>query len=458
MMTTPSIDLEVSVSVPEGILVSTPVEGGDADRSVSRASVQSEPENVTVDQLQVALARPLADNSAIQRELENVIRQLAQTSFVAPQGVQPAGGEKGTEDTVAHMETGVTRQPAASTVPVVEPPTVVVPTAEVVPLASARRVEVPLSSSVAVDMPRQAAASTVPVVQPSAVVVPSVTVVPTASAPLVDASVHRVETPLASSVTVDMTRQAAASTVPVVEPSAVVVPSATEVPSASAPLVDASARRVETPPASSVTVDMTRQAAASTGPIAEPPAMVTPMADVVPREGTPLVNVSARRVEGRSVFDEVDPGDAAVAAGVRPVVEGMMPVAPQEVTATSDVVMAVDAVRMAFAPAEVPLTETFLEAANAVADVLLVTPGLLRGEGEIRVQLRPDVLEGSNVQISVVGRDLAIEFIPQTSDVAVLIEQNRPQLEQHLAARFQTFRLSVGVSRRRGDDMKGGAV
>lgn len=73
----------------------------------------------------------------------------------------------------------------------------------------------------------------------------------------------------------------------------------------------------------------------------------------------------------------------------------------------------------------------------------------------MRVQLKPDVLEGSEISISVTGRQLAVEFTPRTSDVAVLIEQNRPQLEQHLAARFQTFALVVGVRRRRTDEVKG---
>lgn len=134
-----------------------------------------------------------------------------------------------------------------------------------------------------------------------------------------------------------------------------------------------------------------------------------------------------------------------------------MTVAPQAVDVSSPVT-AVDAVKGAFAPAEVLPTETFFEVANAVADVLLVTPGLLRGEGEMRVQLRPDVLEGTEIRISVTGRQLGVEFIPPTTDVAVLIEQNRPQLEQHLAARFQTFVLSVGVLRRRTGETRGSVV
>ena len=254
-------------------------------------------------------------------------------------------------------------------------------------------------------------------------------------------------TPVSSTDVAEVTRQAAASTVPVAEPAtvvdrpAVVVPSVDVVSQKEIPLVDVASRRVEQP-----VVER---------PVVDQPAVVVPPVDVVPQKEIPLVDVAPRRVEGRAVLDETDLGEAIVAAGIRPVVDGMMPVAPQVVAAESGAVTAVDSVRAAFAPMEVLPAETFFEVANAVADVLLVSPGLLRGEGEMRVQLRPDVLEGSEIRIAVTGRQLAVEFFPQTSDVAVLIEQNRPQLEQHLAARFQTFALSVGVRRRHADEMRG---
>ena len=121
---------------------------------------------------------------------------------------------------------------------------------------------------------------------------------------------------------------------------------------------------------------------------------------------------------------------------------------PREVPVS---VFAVDAVRAAFAPDPViapqalSASEVLVQAANAVADTLLVTPGLLRGQGEMRIQLKPDVLDGTEIKIAVTGRQLDIQFAPQTHDMSVMIERCRSQLEQHLASRIHSFQIAVEV-------------
>ena len=97
---------------------------------------------------------------------------------------------------------------------------------------------------------------------------------------------------------------------------------------------------------------VTRQAAASTVAVVESPV-------VLPQTQTPLVDATARRVEGTAVPDETELGDAIVAAGMRPVLEGMTPVAPQEVPVKPEAITAVDSVKAAFAPVEVLPTETW---------------------------------------------------------------------------------------------------
>ena len=452
----------------------------------------------TVEAFQTVLARPVAENAKLQHALEDIVGQLSRTAFTA---AAPSTGA-----------VEVTRQTAASTVPVAEPatvvdrPAVVVPSVDVVsqkeiPLVdvAARRVEQPVVEQPVVERPVVEQPAVVvspvdvvsqkeiplvdmasrrveqpvverPVVEQPAVVASPVDVVPQKEIPLVDVAARRVEQPVVERPVVDQPAvvvppvdvvpqkevplvDVAARRVeqpvverPVVEQPVVVVPPVDVVPQKEVPLVDVASRRVDQPAVEQPVVEQ---------PVVEQPAVVASPVDVVPQKEIPLVDVAPRRVEGRAVLDETDLGEAIVAAGIRPVVDGMMPVAPQVVAAESGAVTAVDSVRAAFAPMEVLPAETFFEVANAVADVLLVSPGLLRGEGEMRVQLRPDVLEGSEIRIAVTGRQLAVEFFPQTSDVAVLIEQNRPQLEQHLAARFQTFALSVGVRRRHADEMRG---
>ena len=118
---------------------------------------------------------------------------------------------------------------------------------------------------------------------------------------------------------------------------------------------------------------------------------------------------------------------------------------------------------------EVPRTagDIVFEAVSAVADALLVTPSLMRGEGEITVQLKPDVLDGSQVHIQVQGSEMKIEFRPVTETVARLLTETHPQLAQHLTARIPAFEFAVTVLpanvtgrqfARRGDKATGGEI
>ncbi len=125
---------------------------------------------------------------------------------------------------------------------------------------------------------------------------------------------------------------------------------------------------------------------------------------------------------------------------------------------TAAPVTAVEAVVAAFTPSAARAVEpaqVLVEVARAVADTLLVTPGLLRGEGEIRIQLRPDVLDGTEIHIVVAGRQLTVAFTPPTPDLVALIEQSRPQLTAHLAERIHSFQIAVDVRRRVRSEERG---
>ena len=96
-----------------------------------------------------------------------------------------------------------------------------------------------------------------------------------------------------------------------------------------------------------------------------------------------------------------------------------------------------------------PPAQVLVEAAQAVADTLLVSPGLLRGQGEVVVRLRPDVLEGTEVRIAVTGRQLDVQFQPTTVDMAALLENCRTQIANHLTAKIATFNVTVDVRKKR---------
>lgn len=176
--------------------------------------------------------------------------------------------------------------------------------------------------------------------------------------------------------------------------------------------------------------------------------------DAVPAEAQPARAEPGRPqpvVNAQEVEDEPEArAENIVAAGIAPRVQEapsavqMDPPGVQSVEAVSARTIEVaDRVTKAMSASEV-----LIQAAEAVADAILVSPGLLRGEGEIRVQLKPDVLDGTEIRIGVTGRQMDVSFMPTNADMSALIEQCRPQLEQHLAARIHRFAVNVSVDRK----------
>ena len=166
-----------------------------------------------------------------------------------------------------------------------------------------------------------------------------------------------------------------------------------------------------------------------------------------PCENSPLpsepVVVDLTRSHGAT-----EDAEALVAAGVAP------PVVPPPVASVASeepstpALAPVDVVRTQAAQ-PLPPAQVLVEAAQAVADTLLVSPGLLRGQGEVVVRLRPDVLEGTEVRIAVTGRQLDVQFQPTTVDMAALLENCRTQIANHLTAKIATFNVTVDVRKKR---------
>ena len=89
----------------------------------------------------------------------------------------------------------------------------------------------------------------------------------------------------------------------------------------------------------------------------------------------------------------------------------------------------------------------FVAAAEAVADAILVSSGFENGEGRILVRLQPEVLGGSDVQITAKGGMLTVVVNPASQDVQTIVEANRTQFEQHLAEKVHSWRVAVAVKR-----------
>ena len=144
---------------------------------------------------------------------------------------------------------------------------------------------------------------------------------------------------------------------------------------------------------------------------------------------------------------KAEDADAEVAAPqALPVVEVTLPpriasVEPAEVATGS--VAGVPAVR----PVAMTGAKELIAIATSVADAVMVSPGLLQGDGTVRVVLKPDVLQGTEIRVVSENGAVTVNFIPSTLEVAALLERSQPMLVQHLATHVPNVRLGVSVGR-----------
>lgn len=115
---------------------------------------------------------------------------------------------------------------------------------------------------------------------------------------------------------------------------------------------------------------------------------------------------------------------------------------------TGPVAFGTGAVPAVAAALQVTDVQGLISVAETVADQLLVSPGRLQGDGEIRVILKPDVLLGTEIRVALNDGMVTVDFIPSTADIAALIERNRHVLAQHLAAQVSGTRFRVSVDGR----------
>ena len=93
-------------------------------------------------------------------------------------------------------------------------------------------------------------------------------------------------------------------------------------------------------------------------------------------------------------------------------------------------------------------TEVIVETVNEIVETVVyrisVTPSLGRGGGDIRITLRPTVLDGSTIKLSASGGNLTVAVAPATPEAASTAAAALPRLEAALAAHAPAF-LHVAV-------------
>ena len=182
-------------------------------------------------------------------------------------------------------------------------------------------------------------------------------------------------------------------------------------------------------------------AAAVTGAVAQTAAFDASAAQV--RETTAPVLASAPAPASRA--KPAEERDDAPAAAPQPL-QAVPFVETQAISAAPSALPAAAIEAAAAASAASARTEVLAEAVEAVAETIRVSPDLAtRGEGEIRIRLKPDVLDGTEIRLEAHGSDLTVAFHPATADTAALLERHAAELGQLLSARVVAWRVSVAV-------------
>ncbi|MBQ6470988.1 MAG: flagellar hook-length control protein FliK [Victivallales bacterium] len=98
-------------------------------------------------------------------------------------------------------------------------------------------------------------------------------------------------------------------------------------------------------------------------------------------------------------------------------------------------------------------TEGIAEVVEAVCHAIEVTSGEIHGgEGTVRIQLKPDVLDGAEVTLTARNQTLTVAFQAVTTEAQALLERNLSQLEQHLAGRIHNYQIAVSVRRTKDNE------
>ena len=86
------------------------------------------------------------------------------------------------------------------------------------------------------------------------------------------------------------------------------------------------------------------------------------------------------------------------------------------------------------------IVETVNEIVETVVDRISVTSTLAQGNGEIRITLRPSVLDGSTINLTAADGELTVAVAPSTPEAARVAAAALPRLEIALAEHAPAFR------------------
>ena len=100
-------------------------------------------------------------------------------------------------------------------------------------------------------------------------------------------------------------------------------------------------------------------------------------------------------------------------------------------------------------------TEAIVDAVNEIVDAVVgqitITPSLVRGEGEVRMTLKPTVLDGSDITLTAKDGTLTVAVTPATPSAEQAMAAALPRLEIALAEHAPAFRhVEVALVAKKG--------
>ena len=184
----------------------------------------------------------------------------------------------------------------------------------------------------------------------------------------------------------------------------------------------------------------------------ETPVIAVPAETNVISEKVPVVP-DERPVAAKAYHPAVatvdKPEEKAVAASAHAVVApaAVEAPAPQAIQAAPEVAAA----SAASARTEA-LVETVNQIVEAVVGQILVTPGITQSECEIKIMLKPTVLDGSEVAMSAKDGTLTVSITPATQEASAAAAAALPRLEIALAEHAPAFHhVSVALQLKKGN-------
>ena len=213
-------------------------------------------------------------------------------------------------------------------------------------------------------------------------------------------------------------------------------PAAVPTPEASAPAatpvaVESATVAVESAPVATESAPLVPEAVSVAAKGPEMPAAVEAVSDDTSSISR-LVSVAPVSAEetGDTVEEAVQAAPhVVVAAAVPQAMDGIAQQPVQEVAAVAAVT----------ARTEV-LVETVNQVVEAIVEQIAVTPALVHGEGEVRMTLKPTVLDGSGILLSAKDGTLAVVVAPATVAAEQAVAAALPRLEIALAEHAPAFR------------------